>query len=518
MSPLLRKLRLFWVRYLVPDALERDPEFRATMDALTRRGLRVAGALGLLGISIYLLAHLLAGRRFEWTFSDMVPGANVVIWNKVLIGCMSIAVLVLARVRPRVRPGRILMSLFLIVAALGMILEDVSRGDFTFTAGWLTLIMLLTVGTVPFTPWQTGLLCIAIAGLYAYYASAPTALINSLAAGVPVSRLIYFGLVTFLCTSMSASLYASRYEQYRSLRRVGRLKERLSARSEALQNALARGRRMQDQLVQKEKLASLGQLTAGIAHEIKNPLNFVNNFSQLSQELLDELLEELEADPDRPTGETLADVQDVLSDLRANTEKVAEHGKRADGIVRSMLAHSRTTPGDRRPVDLNRLAEEYVGLAYHGMRARHIGFNVDIDRDFDEELEPIPVVPEEIGRVLLNLMDNAFDAVRARELAEQDGYAPRVRVATRRTPDGATITIADNGTGIPDEFRERIFEPFFTTKPSGEGTGLGLSLAYDIVTAGHGGKMEVETVDGEGTTFTLELPSVPLEGDEAEEA
>ena len=274
---------------------------------------------------------------------------------------------------------------------------------------------------------------------------------------------------------------------------------------------------MQDQLVQKEKLASLGQLTAGIAHEIKNPLNFVNNFSQMSQELLDELLEELEANPDKPTRETLADVQDVLNDLRANTEKVAEHGKRADGIVRNMLAHSRTTPGDRRPVDLNRLAEEYVGLAYHGMRAQHRGFNVDIDRDFDEELEPIPVVPEEIGRVILNLMDNAFDAVRTRELAKQDGYAPRVRVATHRTPDGATITIADNGTGIPDELRERIFEPFFTTKPSGEGTGLGLSLAYDIVTAGHGGKMEVESVNGEGTTFTIELPSAPLEADEAEE-
>lgn len=507
----LRKLRLFWVRYLMPDALEKDVEFQKTMDALTRRGLRVAGALGLLGISIYLLAHLSVGRRFVWTFSSLVPGANVVIWNKVLIGCMSIAALVLAHVRPRVRPGRILMSLFLVVTALALILEDVSRGDFTFTAGWLTLVMLITVGTVPFQPWQTGMLCLVIGVLYAYYASLPTALINSLSAGVPASRLIYVGLVTFLCTSMSASLYASRYEQYRSLRRVERLKERLSTRSEALQHALERGRQMQDQLVQKEKLASLGQLTAGIAHEIKNPLNFVNNFSELSRDLMDELVEELEANPEKPIGDVLEEVQDVLRDLRTNTEKVAEHGKRADGIVRSMLAHSRTTPGDRRPVDLNKLADEYVGLAFHGMRAQHSGFNVDIVRDFDEELESVAVVPEEIGRVFLNLMDNAFDAVRARTLAEQDRYEPRVRLATHRTPDGAVITIADNGTGIPGDIHERIFEPFFTTKPTGEGTGLGLSLSYDIITAGHGGTMDVETVEGVGTTFTLELPSVPPE-------
>ncbi len=499
------------MRYLVPASLERDPEFRETMDALTRRGLRVAGTLGLLGVSIYLIAHLTVGRRFVWTFSALSPGANVVLWNKVLIGCMSIAALVLARVRPRVRPGRILMSLFLIVAALALILEDVSRGDFTFSAGWLTLIMLITVGTVPFQPWQTGLLCVAIAGLYAYYATLPTALINSLGPGVPVSRLIYLGLVTFLCTSMSASLYVSRYEQYRSLRRVGRLKERLTVRSEALQQAAERARQMQDQLVQKEKLASLGQLTAGIAHEIKNPLNFVNNFSQLSQELMGELLEELEADPARPTGEVVAEMQDVIIDLRTNTEKISEHGKRADGIVRSMLAHSRSTPGDRHAVDLNALVTQYVGLAYHGMRARHTGFNVTIDLDLNEELESISVVPEEMGRVILNLMDNAFDAVRARSQADRDGYEPRVRVVTHRTPDGVTVSITDNGSGIPEELRERVFEPFFTTKPTGEGTGLGLSLSYDIVTAGHGGTMDVQAADGGGTTFTLELPSVAME-------
>ncbi|NNF59425.1 MAG: GHKL domain-containing protein [Rhodothermaceae bacterium] len=506
MTLLLRKLRLLWVRYLVPMSLERDLLFRATMDALTRRGLRVAGALGLIGVVLYLLGHLIAGKAMVWGFAGIDPGTRVVLWDKVLIAGLSLILLVIARVRPRVRIGRTVMGLFLLLTAWALVLEGVARGDFTFTAGWLALIMLVTVGTVPFQPWQTAMLCLGIAGLYLGYAIQPSA---AAPAGVSVSRMIFLGLVTFLCTTMSASLYVSRYEQYRALRRVARLKEYLSARSGALEQALVRERGMQEQLVQKEKLASLGQLTAGIAHEIKNPLNFVNNFAQLSQELMDELSEELTEDPTRPVGEALADVADLVSDLRANTSKIAEHGMRADGIVKSMLAHSRTSPGEKRSVDVNKLLNEYVGLAYHGMRAQHSGFNVEFERDLDEELSPIPMVPEEIGRVFLNLLDNAFDAVRTR--AEQDGatYAPKIRVVTRREPDGVAIRIADNGTGIPAAVKERVFEPFFTTKSSGEGTGLGLSLSYEIITQGHGGTMVMETGEGTGTAFVLTLPSVP---------
>ena len=517
MTLLLRKLRLLWARYLVPMSLERDLLFRATMDALTRRGLRVAGALGLIGVALYLLGHLIAGKAMVWSFTGIDTGTHVVLWDKVLIAGLSLILLVIARVRPRVRIGRIVMGLFLLLAAWALVLEDVGRGDFTFTAGWLTLVMLITVGTVPFQPWQTATLCVGISGLYLGYAMQPSAVIATATAGVPVSRMIFLGLVTFLCTTMSASLYVSRYEQYRALRRVARLKEYLSARSGALEQALVRERGMQEQLVQKEKLASLGQLTAGIAHEIKNPLNFVNNFAQLSQELMDELSEELGEDPTRPVGEALADVSDLISDLRANTHKIAEHGMRADGIVKSMLAHSRTSPGEKRPVDINKLLNEYVGLAYHGMRAQHSGFNVEFERDLDEELELIPIMPEEIGRVFLNLLDNAFDAVRTRAEVEGEAYAPKVRVVTRREPDGVVIRIADNGTGIPAAVKERIFEPFFTTKSSGEGTGLGLSLSYEIITQGHGGTMTMETGEGEGTAFVLTLPSVPETDSEHED-
>ncbi|MDX1438666.1 MAG: ATP-binding protein, partial [Rubricoccaceae bacterium] len=354
-----------------------------------------------------------------------------------------------------------------------------------------------------------------IATLYGLYAEASAATITAHSAGVPESRLVYLGLVTFLCTSMSASLYVSRYEQYRAFRTVDRLKANLSARSEALQRAVTRSKQMQDKLVQQEKLASLGQLTAGIAHEIKNPLNFVNNFAHLSLELVNELDEDLSSNPDRPVREALSEVGDVLADLRTNTHKIAEHGQRADGIVKSMLAHSRTTPGDRRAVSLHKLLDEYVNLAYHGMRAQHRDFNVEIQREYDQSIGEIDLVPEEMGRVILNLLDNAFDAVRLVS-REENGFNPIVTVTTKASENGAVIMISDNGRGIPEELRERIFEPFFTTKPSGEGTGLGLSLAYEIVTAGHGGSMDVRTSTS-GTTFTVELPEDAEQSEDADE-
>jgi len=392
MTLLLRSLRLFWTRYLVPGPLERDPLLRATMEGLTRRGLTVAGLLAVFGIALYLGAHLAVGKALVWSFSGLDPGTHVVLWDKALIAGLGAILLVMGRVRPSVRLGRVLMGLFLLVAAWALILEDVGRMD--FTAGWLALLMLVTVGTVPFQPWQTALLCLGIGALYVGYATVTGPSFEPPTTGVPVSRVIFLGLVAFLCTSMSASLYVSRFEQYRALRRVARLKEYLSARSRALEQSLARVHAMQDQLVQSEKLASLGQLTAGIAHEIKNPLHFVNNFAQLSQELLDELRAELTEQPGRPVGEAMAAAADLFTDLRSNADKIAEHGRRADGIVRSMLAHSRTTPGDKRPIGVNRLLGEYVGLAYHGMRARHSGFNVDVQRDFDEAVGEAPMIPE----------------------------------------------------------------------------------------------------------------------------
>ncbi len=282
--------------------------------------------------------------------------------------------------------------------------------------------------------------------------------------------------------------------------------QRVEARTEELAQSLDGLKAAQDQLIQSEKLASLGRLTAGIAHEIKNPLNFVNNFADLSIDLAEDIAGEINKHRERLPEEVATDLDEWLADLRMNTEKIHEHGQRADGIVKAMMAHARGGEGERRPTNVNGLVEEYVNLAYHGMRASTPEFNVTIEREYDEAVGAVEMMPLEVGRVFINLFKNAFDAVRERSASVQGSYAPTVTVATRRTDDHVEIQVADNGSGISEEIREKIFEPFFTTKPAGQGTGLGLSLSYDIVTQGHGGTMTVESEEGEGAAFVVTLP------------
>ena len=276
-----------------------------------------------------------------------------------------------------------------------------------------------------------------------------------------------------------------------------------------LEKAFGELKATQTQLVQSEKLASLGQLTAGIAHEIKNPLNFVNNFADLSVELADELGDELHDNKEKPVKDVLEEVDALLEDLRENARRIHEHGTRADRIVKAMLLHSRGSSAERARVDANRFVEEYANLSYHGARANDKEFQVDLVRDLDPAAGEVELIPQELGRVLINLFSNAFYAVGQRRKVEGDGYHPTVTVSTRRLEqsgeDWVEIRIADNGTGIPAELREKVFEPFFTTKPTGDGTGLGLSLAYDIITQGHGGVMTVESEEGVGTTFSIQL-------------
>ena len=283
--------------------------------------------------------------------------------------------------------------------------------------------------------------------------------------------------------------------------------EQASRYAESLERSLHDLRVAQDRLVQQEKLASLGQLTAGIAHEIKNPLNFVNNFSELAVELTDELDEEIEANLGRPLNDVAGEFRILLGDLKLNASKIREHGQRADGIVRAMMQHARGEEGQREAVDLNALIEEYVALAYHGQRAQVADFNVEIETDLDEEVGEVEVVPQEIGRVLLNLLGNAFDAVHGQRQRADGPYTPKVSVSTRQVDNAVEIRVADNGPGIQKNLRRKIFEPFFTTKPTGSGTGLGLSLSYDIVTHGHGGTLAVKSEEGQGAAFIVTLPT-----------
>jgi two-component system NtrC family sensor kinase len=284
---------------------------------------------------------------------------------------------------------------------------------------------------------------------------------------------------------------------------LGRHARQQERAKEALEQSLAELKTAQDQLVQREKMAFLGELTAGIAHELQNPLNFVKNFAEVSTDLVDEITGE-HRDPTRSTGLE----QEILAGLKQNLQKISQHGQRATSIIKGMLEHSRSGTSQREPTDLNALTDESLRLAYQGLRTKEKGFTAELETEFDPALPLVPAVAQDLGRVLINLFTNAFHAIQQRQREHADpAYRPEVRVSTRAVPGGVEIRIRDNGAGIPDKVKDKIFQPFFTTKAVGEGTGLGLSLSHDIVTTGHGGTLSVESVEGEGTEFIISLPA-----------
>ncbi len=273
----------------------------------------------------------------------------------------------------------------------------------------------------------------------------------------------------------------------------------LQRQKKETEDTLSDLRATQVQLIQSEKMASLGELTAGIAHEIQNPLNFVNNFSEVNKELLTEMRDEMNKG-------NIDDAKSIANDVIENEEKISHHGKRADAIVKNMLQHSRNSSGQKEPTDINALADEYFRLSYHGLRAKDKSFNAIMKTDFDKSIGNINIIPQDIGRVVLNLINNAFYVVDEKKKLNLNGYEPTVSVGTKKNNGKVEISIRDNGNGIPQKVLDKIFQPFFTTKPTGQGTGLGLSLSYDIIKA-HGGELKVETKEGEGSEFIIELPN-----------
>ncbi|MBL0883152.1 MAG: GHKL domain-containing protein [Chitinophagaceae bacterium] len=285
--------------------------------------------------------------------------------------------------------------------------------------------------------------------------------------------------------------------------RNARLRKKTNAillqEKKTLETTLEQLKSTQVQLVQSEKMASLGELTAGIAHEIQNPLNFVNNFSEVSNELIDEMKTELDK------GE-ITTAKEIAKDVKQNLEKITHHGKRADSIVKGMLQHSRSSTGQKELTDINSLCDEYLRLAYHGIRAKDSSFHVTLETDFDYKVGHVLIQPQEMGRVILNLINNALYAVgNKKNSSNTNEYTPIVKLTTNRKDKSIEISVADNGSGIPESIREKIFQPFFTTKPTGQGTGLGLSLSYDIVKA-HGGSIAVESAPEKGTVFVIQIP------------
>jgi signal transduction histidine kinase len=277
----------------------------------------------------------------------------------------------------------------------------------------------------------------------------------------------------------------------------------LKQKNEELKNALGELKATQTQLIQSEKMASLGELTAGIAHEIQNPLNFVNNFSEVSNILIDEIQGERAKNIENRDEEL---VDEILGEIKQNLEKIIHHGKRADRIVKGMQQHSRASSGKKEPTDLNALADEYLRLAYHSLRAKDKSFNAQLVTDFDESIGKVGIITQDIGRVVLNLLTNAFYAVHEKAKENLKNFEPTVSISTKKSKDMVILEVKDNGNGIPNSVKEKIFQPFFTTKPTGQGTGLSLSMSYDIITKGHGGKLSIETNEGTGTTFSISLP------------
>jgi signal transduction histidine kinase len=304
-----------------------------------------------------------------------------------------------------------------------------------------------------------------------------------------------YGLITLLSVFVLIAIIF-----WRNNRQRKKANTLLTEKKEKLEQTLVELKSTQDQLIQSEKMASLGELTAGIAHEIQNPLNFVNNFSEVNEELLGELKAEAEKG-------NLEGVKAIAHDIALNSGKINHHGKRADTIVKGMLQHSRTSSGQKEPTDINKLADEYLRLAYHGLRAKDKSFNANFKTELDNRIGTINVAPQEIGRVILNLINNAFYAVNEKQKQNSNSYEPTVTVTTAKQNGKVAIKVKDNGNGIPQEIVDKIFQPFFSTKPTGQGTGLGLSLAYDIITKGHNGALDVETKEGEGSEFIIWIPS-----------
>ena len=276
---------------------------------------------------------------------------------------------------------------------------------------------------------------------------------------------------------------------------ITRLSDNLKQKNFEIQKADESVHSMQEQLIESEKMASLGQLTAGIAHEIQNPLNFINNFSEVSIEMLEELHES-----------TPEERKKIETDIKQNLEKIHFHGKRADSIVKGMLQQSRTAPAEKQPTDINKLVEEFFVLAYHGMRAKEPGFNCSIEKHLASNLPMVRIIPQDVSRVILNVFNNSFYAVDEKSKSEGKNYRPTVSISTRQVNGSIALTIRDNGKGIPEDVRSKIFNPFFTTKPTGRGTGLGLSISHEIIVNGHNGEIQLDSKPGEFTEFVITLP------------
>ncbi len=462
----------------------------------------MTATLGVVGAAMFVGVHLLAGRSPVWVYGFGITSETAVsMADKTVILGFCLVLIVASRWQGVRTWGRLLLAAIIVASGLAIVLDDVAQNDFSFTTAWLVLVQLVAIGTVPYTPRQALGIAGALLGVYLWMLSVYP---DAIAPDLIVHRLAYFLFAIVIVVTLSSYLYAARYGQHEALEQVRRLKDELAVRSEALEVSFRDLRQTQAALLSHERFAALGKVTAGVAHEIQNPLNFVVNFAGLNRGLVDDLRGAL-AEPDALERRALAD--ELLDELALNAEAVEGHGRRAARVVRRMLEHSRATTARVVSVDVNRFVEETLCAAVRHVHAR-LGAEavegpaaVRVERVYDADAGAVEVDVHEMSVALLNLLDNAFRA------ALEAGHArPRIAVATRAVEEGVEIEVSDNGAGIPGTVRERLFEPFVTTRPAGEGAGLGLSLAYDTVTNRHGGSLAVRSHEGEGASFLLQIP------------
>ncbi len=481
---------------------EKDPGFKKEILKLSRQGLLVAGILGMIAILVYVTAKmLLVNASISWSYQGVDFNTTVVLWDKLVILILSISAMVLAQTERGQRWGRLLMAVMIFVFCVSSMIDDVIIGQ-GYTTMFLVLFISIAVGTMPYRSWQTLIFGLALIGVISLCVSYLPVIVGVPYLRMPKTVYVFLAIITIIYTGISGLLYSSRYEQYSARKREEELKKELEVTHASLQESYEKLSNAQDQLIHAQKIAAMGRVTAGIAHEIKNPLNFVNNFSELIQEQASELWSELEP----LTGLMPADknelITELVANLQQNAEKVSKHGKRADEILAQMLDHSSTRNRYTRQTDISRLTEKYVHLSRLNLQTDIPGLNVEIDQQYENNLR-LEVSPEEMGQVVMNLMGNAFDALQVKASSRNGVYRPRLEVSTYRADKKIEIKIKDNGPGIPADVRKDIFEPFFTTSRK---TGLGLSLVHEIITRRHNGDLRLESQEGEGTTFIVSLP------------
>lgn len=497
-----RTLLKSWIAFLGFAPFEKDPDFKKQTLKLSSQGMLVAGTLGMVAVLAYVVAKiLLVNASISWTYNNVNFDTTVVLWDKLIILVLSIVTMVLSRTEKGPRLGRLLMALIIVVFCVSSMIDDIIIGQ-GYTTMFLVLFISIAVGTMPYRAWQTFLFGIVIMGVIALSVNMLPEIVGVPYLRMPKTVYVFLAIITIIYTGISGLLYSSRHEQYCARKRAEELKQELEITHATLQESYEKLSEAQHQLVHAQKIAAMGRVTAGIAHEIKNPLNFVNNFSELMEEQAEELQALLAPFELEMAEEARVSINELTENLRQNADRIRKHGKRANEIIVQMLDHSSMRTRQTQQTDISQLTEKYVHLCRLNMLSEAPELNVEIDQKYEEDLN-LQVSPEEMGQVVMNLMGNAYDALQIKAGSRNGRYRPKIEVSTQRVRDNIEIKFRDNGPGIPEDIKEKVFEPFFTTSRR---PGLGLSLVYEIITQRHKGNLRLESREGEGATFIVSLP------------